>query len=86
MDRLQFSAPPTRDGIAVEVAEVLLDREDCLVTYSTTEFSFISGENVAEGVDVLWPRAEDWRFATAWVYPGDLWLADCDEVVREETP
>jgi hypothetical protein len=27
-----------------------------------------------------------WRFATAWLYPGDLWQGDCDDLAREETP
>ena len=40
-----------------------------------------------ESSTFLWPdQRYGWRFATPGCTPDDLWLADCDEVVREVTP
>jgi hypothetical protein len=38
-------------------------------------------------VSVLWPDERyGWRFANLLGHPNDLWLGDCDDLVREETP
>ncbi|HEX5722987.1 MAG TPA: hypothetical protein VFZ06_09620, partial [Acidimicrobiia bacterium] len=69
------------------IQDILLDRDDCLVVHNTVSLPFLTSDSSSTGVDVLWPDATGgWRFATAWVHPNDLWMADCDEVVREETP
>jgi hypothetical protein len=87
MDTLAFTEPPSRAGIHVEIDELLLDRADCLVPYGTTSSEFLSGKPSVTGLEVLWPDPRrDWRMATSWVFPQELWLADCDEVTREETP
>jgi hypothetical protein len=87
MDTLEFQTPPSESALDVRVIEVLLDREDCLVAQSSTEAPFIQGSPSSQSVQVLWPDpARGWRFATSWVHPNDLWLADCDEIVRETTP
>ena len=86
MDTLQFSSPPSRSEIEVSVEEILLDRSDCLVPFGTTTAAFIQ-DGTVEGLEVLWPDLRyGWRMATSWVFPDDLWQADCDEVVREATP
>ena len=87
MDDLSFDGPPSSDGLALRVDQILLDRADCLVVENTISMPFLEGDPSDKGVDVLWlDDSGGWRFASAWVYPEDLWMADCDEVVREETP
>lgn len=86
MDGLVFESPPTESGLTILVQDILLDRPDCLVVQNTVSVPFLAGDPVAPSVDVLWAHERGWRLATSWVHPNDLWLADCDEVVREETP
>jgi hypothetical protein len=87
IDQLEFVGPPTIDDIKPVVDQLLLDRPDCLVVENTISMPFLTGNPTERGVNVLWPDDNgNWRFATAWVYPDDLWLADCDELLREPTP
>ena len=86
MDRLEFESAPDADVLGVLVEGILLDRSDCLVVQNTISVPFLVGDPVAPSVDVLWSHEGTWRLATSWVHPNDLWLADCDEVEREETP
>ena len=87
MDTVVFTAAPAKSAMSVDTHQVLLDREDCLVAVSDIRATFIEGSPTSNQVNVLWsdPRYE-WRFASAWRHASDLWQADCDEVVREETP
>jgi hypothetical protein len=87
MDNLTFLASPDAPSLNVQVLDILLDREDCLVAQSVTEAPFLTGSPSSESVQVLWPDPlRGWRFATSWVYAADLWQADCDDVARETTP
>ena len=87
MESLQFDEEPSRDVLSVVVSGVLLDRTDCLVAENLISLPFLAGDPSNNGVNVLWhEEARGWRFATSWLYAGDLWQADCDEVVREVTP
>ena len=87
MDRLEFDQEPRIDDLDLVVEDILLDRDDCLVVQNSVSLPFLASDPSSTGVDVLWPHdSRGWRFATAWVHPNDLWLADCDEVVREDTP
>jgi hypothetical protein len=87
MDELTFDAEPSSEQLGVTIVDVLLDRPDCLVVQNTVSMPFLVTNPSDSGVNVLWPDERyGWRFATAWVYPGDLWKADCDDLVREETP
>jgi hypothetical protein len=87
MNTLVFVHPPTPDGIDVKIDKLLLDRTDCLVPFGTTTATFLNGEPSVKGLEVLWPDPRHgWRLATSWVHAEDLWLADCDDVVRENTP
>ena len=50
METVEFLAPPdSRRHHQSRWTKILLDREDCLVTYSTTQVSFMSGDNVRSG-------------------------------------
>jgi hypothetical protein len=87
MDNLSFVSAPSVEGLDVQVNEVLLDRNDCLVVHQTLTALTLEGSPSVETVEVMWPDPRyGWRFATSWAHPEDLWKADCDEVVREETP
>jgi hypothetical protein len=82
-----FTAAPTLDGVVISSLEILLDRPDCLVVFQTVDLSaFRPPGTTGETVSVYWsdPRY-GWRKATAWLYPRDLWLSDCD-APREITP
>ena len=88
MDTMRFIAPPTPEGVIIEHLKVLLDRSDCLVVDQTLNFSTFRGPGaIGSTVSVLWPnKSNRFRFATDWQLPDDLWLQDCDNLVREETP
>jgi hypothetical protein len=87
MDDLVFVMEPSIDSIDVSTHQVLLDRPDCLVGFSDISVTFLDGSPTSQQVNVLWwDEDREWRFAAAWRYPGDLWQADCDEIVRETTP
>jgi hypothetical protein len=87
MTSASFTAAPAPEDLDVDVDGILLDREDCLVVQNTISMPFLEGAPTNSSVKVMWPDPDrDWRFATSWLFPGDLWQADCDEVVREETP
>lgn len=88
-DTLTFVEPPIPDGVVIERLEILLDRPDCLVV--DTELNVTQSRGTEQGfasiVSVLWPDERyGYRFATHWVSPGDLWLDDCDKLVRDVTP
>jgi hypothetical protein len=87
MDQLDFDDEPSADALDLTITGILLDRDDCLVVENTVSLPFLQSDPTESGVEVLWPGASgDWRFASSWVHAKDLWLADCDEVIREETP
>jgi hypothetical protein len=88
MESMEFVSPPTRQGIQVEVLQLLLDRSDCLVVHEAVDVTPFRGDvGRFETVGVLWPRTDGTlRVASAWRYPGDRWIDDCDAVVREPVP
>jgi hypothetical protein len=87
MDILEFDEAPTREVIEVDVDAILLDREDCLVAFSSASAPFLANDPTNSTVKVMWPDTSGhWRFASSWQHSGDLWQADCDEVEREVTP
>ncbi len=83
---MTFDRAPTREGVMVSVKELLLDRQDCLVAFIDVDVSQFRGVGAeTSGVDVLWPDSGGaWRLATSWVHPNDLWIRDCDELIRDE--
>ncbi|MFN2485272.1 MAG: hypothetical protein ABR609_01435 [Acidimicrobiia bacterium] len=87
MDDLVFENAPSSNAVGVSGTDILLDRSDCVVASYNIDFRGILAEPPADLVSVMWPDDRyGLRFATGWLYPDDLWLADCDEMVREETP
>lgn len=87
MTTASFDAGPEAGDLDVHVEGILLDREDCLVVHNTISMPFLEGAPTNTSVKVMWPDPNrGWRFATSWLFPGDLWEADCDDIVREETP
>jgi hypothetical protein len=84
-----FVSAPSDETIDLEVFDVLLDREDCLVVHFNLNLSGVLGPGAAvfPGVQVLWP-AEDgsYRLANLWTNPVDLWQDDCDLMDRTEIP
>ena len=88
METMTFIAPPSVEAVLFDELEILLDRADCLVVSQTLNLSDFRGPDaVGSTVSVLWDDARrGFRFATDWEFPNDLWLQDCDDLAREETP
>ena len=88
MDTMTFIEPPTLEGVVIEDLALLLDRSDCLVVEQTLDLSSFRGAgSIGSTVSVLWPDSRrTFRFATDWRLPNDLWLQDCDTLMREDTP
>lgn len=88
METLEFTAEPSLQEMHVDVKRLLLDRPDCLAVHVTADAAAFRGPGaMTERVEVLWPDPRyGWRFATSWKHPDDMWLTDCDNMVREETP
>jgi hypothetical protein len=88
MDTMEFTSPPTFQGVQIPSFEILLDRPDCLVVEQSLELSaFRGGNSSGSTVSVLWPDTRyGFRFATDWQFSNDLWIQDCDNLEREVTP
>lgn len=87
METMEFTAPPTRDGVQVPELEILLDRHDCLVVENSVDMTSFRGLVGELTVSVLWPDDRyGFRFATSWQFANDLWQQDCDNLERETTP
>jgi hypothetical protein len=87
METLGFTSEPQADSFHIRSTDVLLDRSDCIVVYYELDASDLVGQPAAPFVSVLWPDPRyGFRFATDWQYINDLWLQDCDNLEREETP
>ena len=78
-DSQAWPRQPSREDITIRDLEILLDREDCLVTLGTVDLSsWLGPEGTTSGVDVMYPSDGSWKFASHWTSRGDLWEADCD--------
>jgi hypothetical protein len=88
MEVANFAAPPSDDTVDVDVLEILLDRDDCLVVHFELDVSAIlPGASATTGVQSLWPtETGEYRLARRWSGPGDLWSEDCDLLDRSEIP
>ena len=88
MDSLEFTAVPSKAAVVIDLLDLLLDRDDCLVAfYSINVSGFRGSGSISERVSVLWPDDRyGFRLATDWTHPNDLWLSDCDNLNREVTP
>ncbi|HKY46685.1 MAG TPA: hypothetical protein VJQ79_01765 [Acidimicrobiia bacterium] len=86
MNSMEFIAKPTIQTVLVDEVTILLDRPDCLVVENSIDMTAFRGINGDKTVRVLWPEDPyGFRFATAWLFPNDLWLDDCDNLARETT-
>lgn len=75
----EWPRQPLREDVVIEDVEILLFREDCLVTYGTVDVSsWLGAEAISSGVDVLYLSQGRWKFASHWTNKGDLWETDCD--------
>ena len=85
-----FTRRPSRRNIAIDLVEVLLDREDCLVAHVVEDFSaYLDAVAVtSENIQVLWPSDITWRLAAAWGSgtPETVWIDDCDLLDRTWEP
>ena len=88
MESLEFTAVPSEAAVEIDLLELLLDRDDCLVAfYSINVSDFRGSGSISEHVSVLWPHDRyGFRLATDWTHPNDVWLSDCDNLNREVTP
>jgi hypothetical protein len=87
METMEFIAAPTSEGVLIEDLSILLDRPDCLVVENSIDMTAFRGLDGDTTVSVLWPDIGfGFRFATGWQFANDLWLNDCDNLVREVTP
>ncbi len=86
MDFANFIAEPSVEVIDVEVLEILLDRDDCLVVHYRLDVDALLGPGpIVESVQVLWPDTNGLhRVAGNWGSPNDLWIIDCDVRERSE--
>jgi hypothetical protein len=82
-ETLEFTAPPTREALHVELKNVLLDRPDCLVISADVDFrSFVDFDEVMEAVDVFFPLGGGWGRAVSYKYEQELWQVACDHMQR----
>ena len=82
-ETLEFTAPPTRDDLGVELKNVLLDRPDCLVISADVDFrSFVDIDEVMEAVDVFFRVGDGWGRAVSYKYEQELWQVACDHMQR----
>jgi hypothetical protein len=87
MDSMEFIAAPTRSDVLIRDLSILLDRPDCLVVENSIDMTAFRGLDGDTTVTVLWPYARyGFRFATGWRFANDLWLNDCDNLVRAVAP
>ena len=87
MGTMDFTQMPASNLIEIGGLSILLDRSDCLVVEHFLDMSDFRGFVGDTTVRVLWPDEDgQFRFATAWQHSNDLWLGDCDDLVRDVTP
>ena len=87
MESMEFIAAPTRNQVVIADLTILLDRRDCLVVENSIDMTAFRGFLGDTTVTVMWPDERyGLRFATGWQFANDLWLNDCDNLVRDFTP
>ncbi|MFQ5968385.1 MAG: hypothetical protein ACE5MI_12380 [Acidimicrobiia bacterium] len=88
MQSLSFDERPTSQGLSVDVLQILMDRENCVVVhYVADATAFLATTGTVTSVEVLWPDPDHGlRTAAIWSAPSDLWEPDCDKRLRESTP
>lgn len=90
-ESLRFIAPPTANRVGLQVDDVLLDREDCVVVLMTDRVDrFLDAATQSRTViGVFWPDGGGrLRMAGRWGAgtPESAWLGQCDHLVRDPVP
>ena len=75
---MEFDAAPAAEAIQFEQSEILHSSDDCLVTWSRSDATFLGPGNPREGVDVMRRADGGWLLIRTWTHRDDLWEADCD--------
>ncbi len=71
MERMTFTAPPTLEGVKVEVLELHIDHPDCLAASFEADISaFRSTRGPVRGMEILWSDPHyGWRSYAFWGLP-----------------
>lgn len=77
---MDFSQPPTVEGLSVADIEVLRSDRECLALWSTVSASFREGSST--GVLVFRKVNGEWKFLSSWQVREDLWEADCESQLQ----
>ena len=89
MERMEFTAPPTLEGVEVQVLELYVDHADCLVAAYEMDISSFRHSDMIERITVLWSHPEHgWRRDVSFGWPtiyGDWW-ANCFVKDRSRFP
>ncbi|MCQ3805241.1 MAG: hypothetical protein OXD34_06200 [bacterium] len=80
MERMEFTAPPTLEGVEVRVLELYVDHPDCLVAAYEMDISSFRQSDLIERITILWPHSQyGWRrhFSFGWPTIYGDWWANC---------
>ena len=78
----QFESAPAADQIEIDI-EILKADEECLVTWGLLDITAFRGPDAAtRNVQVLRRADGQWKFATSWLNPEDLWETDCESELQ----
>ncbi len=76
---MEFTQPPTLDGIVIQSVELLRSDNECLAVWVSADASAFRGSGAGgEALYVLRSMDRGWRFASSWVHRDDLWEPDCE--------
>ena len=76
---MEFSEPPSAEGLTLVDVEILRSDEGCIAVWSRISATFRPGSS--EGVAIFrWIEAS-WKVLSTWTSRGDLWEADCESVL-----
>ena len=90
MDRMTFTAPPTLEGVRVEVLEPHIDHTECLVASFEMDISaFRETSGLVKKVMVMWPDPQyGWRRNITFGLPTvhGIWWGNCFTMERPAFP
>jgi hypothetical protein len=76
---MEFTSPPTPDGIELADFEILRTDSDCLAVWSALDVSDFRPDSAgSSGVYVMRWTDSTWALLSVWPNRGDLWEADCE--------
>lgn len=78
----EFENAPAADQIEIDI-EILRANEECLVTWGLLDITAFRGPDATtRNVQVLRHTDGEWKFATSWRNPEDLWETDCESELQ----